>query len=284
MSNIQKAKITISGPQDCVYLYATDGDLNENQRNMLQELGPCPEWDFNTLFRIDFSTYLAAGSLASLPTPITGWLVYRKKGDEPTFMNYVKFPAKVHKFYDRGVVNNTDYVYYIYPIMETELGDPMVTEPLRTSFACWTLFLANPTEDKNKFTIKKAYNFALNFGAPSVSNNTTANVVTTFSRYQRVRKDTVNCLSGALSSLLGYYDAETKSYVETAKWADEMNALTTNMDRKFLRDLQGHMLEVEISGPLTATQQFYNGQVVSTAQLDWVEIADATNVLIIGDL
>lgn len=284
MSNIQRAKITLGGAQDTVYVYAVDGQLNDNQRDLFQQLGPCPEWDYNTLFRIDFSTYLAAGNLGSSPNVITGWLVYRKKGDDPTFMNYVKFPGKVHKFYDRGVVNNTEYVYYIYPIMENELGSPMVTEPLKTSFPCWTLFLATPTDDKNKFAIKKAYNFALNFEAPSISNNTNANVVTTFSRYQRVRKDTVNCLSGSLTSLLGYYDAETRQYVETAKWADEVTALTTNMDRKFLRDLQGHMLEVEISGPITMVQQTYNDEVVSTAQVSWVEIADATNALIIGDL
>jgi len=281
MSNVQNATITLYGAQDTVYLYTTEGALNDNQKAANAELGVCPEWDVNTLFSIDFSTYLAAGNIGSDDAAIDGWSVYRQKGDERTFIDTVTVDGNRRSFTDYSVVNNTKYRYYIYPSIGGTLASPMVTDPVTTDFDCWTLFLVNETADSDVFSLEKAYDFKLNFEPPTITNNTGANVLTTFSRYQRVRKNTVNCLSGTLASLLGYYDAEKSAYVETVDYADEIFALSANIThRKFLRDLQGRLMEVELTGAVTAQQQNYNGQIVSTGQIGWLEIADASNVII----
>lgn len=284
MSNIQGATLTLYGPQDTVFLYTTEGELNDAQRAANEQLGVCPEWDVNTLFSIDFNTYLAAGNIGQNNQTIDSWVVYRQKGDERSFVNTVTVNGSRRSFVDYSVVNNTKYKYYIYPSIGGSLAAPMVTGEKLTEFDCWTLFLTNTTADEGVYALQKAYDFRLNFEPPTITNNTGVNIITTFSRYQRARKNTVNCLSGTLSSLLGYYDVENKAYVETPDYADEIFALSTNtMNRKFLRDLQGRLLEVEITGPVSAQQQNYNGQIVSTGQVSWMEIADASNVIILNE-
>jgi len=290
MSNVQNATITLYGSQDTVYLYTTEGALNDNQKSANEQLGVCPEWDVNTLFSIDFNTYLAAGNIGDDTATIDGWSIYRQKGGEQTFLELVAVDGDKRSFTDYSVVNNTPYRYYIYPSIGGTLSSPMETDPITTDFDCWTLFLVNPTDDDNVFLLSKAYDFKLNFEPPTITNNTGANVITTFSRYQRVRKNTVNCMSGSLASLLGYYDPsaikpedpKSSAYVETADTLDEIFALSANIEhRKFLRDLQGRLMEVEITGAITAQQQNYNGHIVSSGQVNWTEIADASNVIIL---
>ena len=297
MSNIQGVTLTLYGAQDTVFLYTTEGDLNAAQKAANEQLGVCPEWDVNTLFSIDFQTYLAAGNIGANNQTIDGWNIYRQKGNEKTFVNTVSLSGSRRSFVDYSVVNNTKYQYYIYPSIGGSLMAPMVTDAKTTEFDCWTLYLTKTTADKGVYKLSKAFDFRLNFEAPTITNNTGANIITTFSQYQRVRKNTVNCLSGTLSSLIGYYD-ETKltretssgrhytsnAYVETISAADAMFSLSTNTEhRKFLRDLQGRLLEVEITGPITVQQQNYNGQIVSTVQVNWMEIADASNIIILNE-
>lgn len=290
MSNIQKATLTVSGAQESIFLYTTEGALNDAQKAANAQLGVCPEWDVNTLFSIDYSTYLAGGNIDGNPQTIESWTVYRQKGDTPSLENPITFDGSARGFTDYSAVNNTDYTYYIYPSFEGSLGSPMVTDKIRTDFPCWTLYLVDETDTEGTFKLQKAYDFMLNFETPTITNNTGANVVTTFSRYQRVRKNTVNCLSGSLASLMGYYDPSTidpddpmsNGYVETADRLNEMFALSANVtNRKFLRDLQGRLMEVELTGAITAQQQNYNGQIVSSGQVNWMEIADASNVIIL---
>ena len=289
MSNVQNATITLYGPQDAVFLYTVKGDLNDAQKSANEQLGVCPEWDVNTLFSIDFNTYLAAGNIGVGDETIDNWVVYRQKGDKRTFVNTVTVDGSRRSFVDYSVVNNTDYTYYIYPSASGSLMSPMVTKARKTDFDCWTLFLTNETSDDGVFSLYKAYDFKLNFDPPTITNNANINIVTTFSRYQRARKSMVNCLSGTLSSLLGYYDANSKTYspnnyVETTEHLNEIFALSTDIEhRKFLRDLQGRLLEVEIAGPVTVQQQNYNGQIVSSGQVSWIEIADASNIIILNE-
>lgn len=280
----RKNTIKLHGGQHANYLYVVRDSLNRVQDYAVGRPVECPAWDTNTQFRIDFINDLIAGNVNIGNEPPSGWVVYKLKNGGSTLIPAGTFIGHRAEFIDYAVGDNTGYKWYIYPMTESKMGNPIVTEEIVTDFDKWTLFVVDTTTTENTFTLKEVYYFDLNLEDITLTNNTEVSVITTFSKYMRLQKNPTNCLSGTLTSLVGYVDCATGKYVDTFEATDAVFRLSTSTNTKFLRDLQGRFICVDISAPVTMTQTLAGMQSVNKVSLSWTEVADASMAMVVDSI
>lgn len=279
----RKSTIRIYGGQTCSYLYVSKNDLNDAQQQAFSQIGVCPTWDTNTQFRIAFDEGLISGNANTGDGPPTVWEISKQKNGSAELERAGFVNGGEHSFMDYAVCNGAEYRYYIYPSSEYTIGAPIMTDTIKTDFEAWTLFVAEETEHDNMFTVSDIYYFDLNFEDVSLQNNTGVQQITTFSQYQRIRRDNVNCLSGSLVSLVGHIDCNTGRYEQTNDMSDAFFKLSTDTRDKFLRDIEGRFMQIEVSSQITMRQLLTASGVCNTKTLQWTEVESAKNKMVIGE-
>ena len=268
------------------YAYSLDSELNGAQLASITSAMDCPTWDTNTSFRIDFSNALVSGNASSGDDPPTQYDIYRQEEGSGSLKLVATIPGSKRSFTDHSVANHKSYRYYIYPSNNTMIGAPFVTGYASYSTLYWELLLVNSTDDENVYTLDSIYKFEFNPADVTMQNNTEANKIRTFSRYLRVQKDGVNCLTGTLSALVGIYDCDTLEYEETVSMLDAIQGLSADPRRKFLRDYAGHLYEIDVSSPIEFSQKIASVGSVTTKKLEWTEVGDGelAQIVAAGDL
>ena len=268
------------------FTYCLDSELNSTQTLAITGAMSCPSWDTNTEFRIDFSNGLIAGNSSSGDNPPTQYNIYRQEEGASAINMVATISSAKRSFTDYAVVNNKRYRYYIYPSSSTMIGAPFVTDYASYSTHYWELLVVNSTDNDNVYTLDSIYKFELNPGDITMQNNTEVNKIRTFSRYLRIQKDGVNCLTGTLSSLVGIYDCETSKYEESVELLDAIQALSTDPRNKFLRDYAGHLYQIDVSSPITLDQKYFSRGTLTTKQLEWTEVGsgELAQIVAAGDL
>lgn len=284
-------KIALYGKQTCDYLYiqidAPEGDkfsyVNDEPSS----------WSETTTFYANFSnedSRLSAGDSAVIGT-IDGYEVYRKKYSE-SVAEYIGTIQKGEEnisdlMIDYAVKNGVDYTYYLYPNTDvTQSGtvlSPFITNQLAIDVPYWSLFIVDETEEENVFYLDKMFKFELNLQVDNMTNNTQVSISQNFTKYPTLQYGSANYWSGSLSSLCGVIAANDVDYVQTANMIHELKSIYSDTRRKFLKDTEGNLWEVNIAAPINISIENMALQSLKTWKFSWVEVGDTKGVSIINN-
>ena len=254
-------------------------------------------WGKNTVLFADFNNPehpLSAGN-SELIGNINEYEIRRKKYNE-AYSDYIGTirstssddGKSIKQFIiDYGVKNNTDYTYYLYPSISAEDEDahlsPLLTKQVSIDSPYWSLFIVDESEEDNVYYLDKMFKFELNVDEGDLSNNAQVSVVQNFTKYPTIQFGTSNYWSGSLSSLCGFIASNDVDYIQTTNMINELKSITSDIRKKFLKDIDGNFWEIKISSPISISNENVGGRNLKTVSFSWVEVGSAEGISIIDN-
>ena len=285
-------KITLYGKQTCDYLYIQKSAPTADSFSYVND--EPSEWNDDTTLSANFSNIekpLSAGN-SELIGSIEGYEIRRRKYNE-SYSEYIGTIKKNNNGFatdfviDYAVKNETEYTYYLYPRADhTKNGtalSPVVTKQVSLDCPYWSLFVVDETEEENVFFLDKMFKFELNLQEDDMQNNAQISVIQNFTKYPTLQHGTSNYWGGSLSSLCGFVSCNHVDYVQNVNMIQELKSLSSDTRRKFLKDMDGNLWEVDISSPINISTNNATIERVKTLKFSWVEVGDAEGVSIINN-
>ena len=284
-------KIILYGEQVCDYIYIQKDAPGESAFSRVDEEPSA--WSDTTSLYANFNNKenrLAAGD-SEVSGSIEGYEIYRKKYDE----SHAKYIGTVKKggaevsdlMIDFAAKNGVDYTYYLYPNVDVTKGgaplSPFVTKQLSIDCPFWSLFIVDETEEDNVFYLDKMFKFELNLQVDDMSNNAQISITQNFTKYPTIQYGAANYWSGSLTSLCGFISANDVDYIQNTNMINELKNISSDTRRKFLKDTDGNLWEVNVSAPINISTDNATQQMVKSLKFSWVEVGDAENVSIINN-
>lgn len=285
------SKIEIHGKQICDYMCVLSNS-NDNipfDYSSYSYVDSEPEtWTDKTLMLAKFKRDLTAGN-SMLTSKIDGYELRRSKGAN-TFSEHVSVVPKNSKFVvDYLTANNSSYTYYLYPVSGAENNEdsftlpPLIMGDIKTNWDYWTLLVVDESEFDNVFYLDKMFKFELNFNENEMNNNTPISVTQNFTRYPTVQYGTSNYWSGSLSALCGFIASNDQDYIQTPNMLKELKSLTSESRKMFLKDIDGNVMEIKITSPISITTENSTLQKVKTVNISWAEVGDVDGVSVVNN-
>ena len=220
---------------------------------------------------------------------VTKMIVKRKEEKESYFKtiatldyDYTRDEASQLQLIDYGAKSGKKYQYVLFPVGDNQqYQGPIYSDPIEVDWEKWTLMLCDETENENELTVDQIFLFDLNIKSGSMSNNNKKTLIENFTPYPRVQSSQSCYWSGSLTGLLGYIAQDNMTYIQTPEMLQIFKNLSRNRQRKFLKDRDGNLFEVEISNALSIENTDNLTIDLKTKKIDWAEVADAENTSII---
>ena len=243
-----------------------------------------PTWDESTKMIANFDGNLVSGNV-DLGQSISGNKLYKQKAGSSK-MEFVKEIGTDESYIvDYKIKNNCRYTYHLFPTVEEGNNKytllPLISNTVEIKHSEWSLMVADETNTKNVYTLAKLFKFGLNINSGSMSTNNETNVLKNFTLYPKIQKGNSNYWSGSLSSLIGFVHC-IDDYVQTPNMLDELKSLAIDGRKKFLRDLEGHLFEVEIIDSIDIENDDGSSEQVKTMNIKWVETGSAEDVSVVN--
>lgn len=289
-------KITLYGGQICDYLYIEDSrQENSFDENRFSTIESEPdEWNENTLlfakFKDEEDNFYSAGD-SSLTESIVGYEIRRRFGANP-YSEYVGTIREALTNHSKFIIdyfakNNSDYTYYLYPTSKPNkkevLLPPSVADSIKTDWDYWSLLVVDETEIENVFYLNKLFKFEFNVKVDDMTNNATVSVEPNFTPYPSVQYGASNYWSSALSSLCGMLSCNDFDYIQTPNMIKELKELTSDTRRKFLKDIDGNIWEVKITGAVNITTDETTLDRIKSVKIIWSEVGDVSGISVINN-
>lgn len=284
-------KITLNGKQTCDYIYIQTKKPDKDDFSFVND-EPL-NWESSTLLYANFKdkdSPLKAGDSAAVGS-IDGYEVYRKKYNE----SHSEYIGTIKKsgdktgdlFVDYAARNGVDYVYYFYPNTDVSQGgamlSPLVTKQSSLDCPYWSLLIVDETKEDNVYYLDKMFKFELNLQVDDMNNNAQISIVQNFTKYPTIQYGASNYWSGSLSSLCGFISSNCEDYIQNVNMIDELKSISSDTRKKFLKDIDGNLWEVDISAPINISTEYMALQTIKTLKLSWAEVGDADGVSIINN-
>lgn len=274
--------IRLSGYQICDYYWVLNRQFTSEETSNISDINYEPNWSLDTEFLATFFETLRAGSLSSGDSAATAWRVYRQEVGTSTYVLAATMDSTTQSIVDYNVKNNTQYIYRLYAETTDYITAPLVSDPISTDWLTWCLFDVVPSDDNESFVLNQAFTFAIDINSGGMSNNIQSSTFNNFTPYPKVQVSSNNHYSGTLQSMLGNIDCTTNVYDEGGLTKENaLKLFTTNGNRKFLKDIRGHIWEVSITS-FTVTPRDQYPNLPYDVQIGWVEIGSADGLQLIG--
>lgn len=268
----------------CDYICATQDeaieqiDLSENFISDANDFASVSSFDFFSKFNYN----LNAGN--TLIESLDEFEIRRKENANP----FTEFVADIHSIntsfvVDYMVSNNKSYSYYLYPKSESGIMYPMRSNDVKTQWSHYCLMVADDSGIENVLYLSKMFIFRLNLNIGDMSNNTDIEVIKNFTPYPTVQASPSNYWSGSLSSLVGFVSCGDGKYKQTPQMMTELKSLTTDTRRKFLKDIEGNLFEIQISSELKVSNENNLVDSLRSVSIDWVEVGDTYGLSVINN-
>ena len=188
---------------------------------------------------------------------------------------------------DYAAKNGVEYSYYFYPNADKSQGgailSPLVTDQVAINCPYWSLLIVDDTEEENVFYLDKLFKFELNLQIDDMNNNAQVSIIQNFTKYPTIQYGASNYWTGSLSSLCGFITANCVDYVQNTNMIQELKSISSDTRRKFLKDTEGNLWEVDIAAPLSITTENTALMAIKTLRLSWAEVGDANGISIINN-
>lgn len=224
----------------------------------------------------------------SSETGVSGYEIRRKTSSNL----YTDYVATVQVGYstriiDYSIANKTKYEYFLYPLSEKSNTivslSPSKSTTIMQNWGYWTLLVVDESAEENVFYLNKIFKFELNISTDDMNNNATISVAQNFTRYPTIQYSTSNYWSGGLTSLCGYIAVNDIEYIQTPNMIKELKELTSDTRRKFLKDVDGNVWEIQITSPITISNNDDTLENIKSVRVSWAEVGEASNISIINN-
>lgn len=286
-------KIILGGNQIIDYIYIQKG-LPEGFNSVDSE----PDsWNDDTILFADFDDSekpLAAGN-SELIGSIDNYEIRRKEynGNYSEYVGTIKAKSDDEKtppkkfLIDYSVKNNMDYIYYLYPNVDTTKSGTILsavaTKPLSIDCPYWSLFIVDESGEDNVYYLDKMFKFELNLQVDDMNNNAQISITNNFTKYPTVQIGSSNYWTGSLSALCGFISSNDVDYVQTPNMVNEIKSITSDTRKKFLKDIEGNIFEVNVAAPISISSDNTTAKEIKTLRFSWVEVGSAEGVSIIDN-
>ena len=272
--------IIISGAQICDYLWVLNRKLNASEIAFVNDYANEPEWTIDTELLVTFNESLMAGNITTATSTPTSWEIYRQQVGDDNLVLAANVDENTKSFIDYNVCNNSKYIYKLFATTSSYITAPITSKQIATEWQTWSLFDVDPTDTDGTFTLHEIFLFGVDLVGGQMPNNIQVAQYTNFTEFPKVHKAASNFYSGALTALLGQIDCDTGEYSEDGYSKEAaLKKFSTNPRRKFLKDIRGHIWEVEITSLAFTTRDGYIGQPYDV-QIGWLEKASADDLII----
>ena len=241
-----------------------------------------PAWDQHTRLLALFGNNYGAGEVDLNMGNIDNWAVYREDLNNGS-LDFVGLTNKASfRLIDYFVASNGKYRYYAYPIEQTKIGLPLISDPININFREWTLLVSKEINTtSNSLSHHATYTFSINTQHSDIGNNNQPNLLQGFSRWPKAQYVNHNYLSGTLSSVIGVFneDCPAKSMISTSGYTkkleliEEFYALSTDGRRKFLKSPAGQIFEVCVSAPVSMKPDDILPDAYSNLSIPWTQLS-----------
>ncbi len=234
----------------------------------------------DTIFAVFFNNMLCAVNTQTGASPerIT---FYRYQSDENAQFQLAKIelgeaPLPTH-IIDFSAANGEDYKYVMYPEDHTSVyagthgyrrstGD----DTIEGFVACEVIVTSHWSEQYSAYVADRVFFFDMNNKPQSVHNNAVVQKNQTFGRYFHIQHGATNVLTGQISSMIGYIDCSTMTFISSFEIEDAIRWLTTDNTTKFYKSSRGYVLPVDITSAITFTPT--QNRIASDVAFEWTEI------------
>lgn len=271
--------VRLAGHQICDYCWALSRPLNGSEVESVSDYHFEPEWTLDTEFLVTFNESLLAGSLTIGGSTPAIWKVYRKEAGKDALVLAAVLNDGSKSFVDYNVRNNKEYSYQWYAVASSYITAPLSTDTIKTNWYQWCLFSVDEANAEGQHKLDEMFLFALDTKGGQMPNNVQSSTNLNFTRYPKIHKAQSNYYSGTLQSLLGEVACATGDYTELEDLEAALKEFSTNNKQKFLKDIKGHIWEIEITSFAVTPREGYGGLPYDIT-LGWVEIGSADNLLI----
>lgn len=273
--------VTAHGAIELDYLWILVGTISSDMTSeILADNSYHPTYAPGTYFLANFDDKLAAGSLLTDDGDnVTGFSIYRQEGDDPVFYHLIDSLLSVPAIRDYGTVSQKTYQYFFYAMTSTKYTSASISSVSVTPLF-WNYTLMCCSQDANGvYHVQSEYRFALDVRSGPVTNNNTPTLLTNFTRYPLIQPVNTNYRSGTLSAFIG--KVKNDKYVDSVDLMEELYALSTNQQPKFLKNRKGELMRVEVSAPVTMQIGDSYAEQPVTISLPWAEVASSEDANIV---
>jgi hypothetical protein len=170
-------------------------------------------------------------------------------------------------------------LYELFAETTNYITAPIVSDTIETNWATWSLFDVDETDIKNAYKLNSVYVFEYDVTGGPMSNNIQAGIYNNFTRYAKVHQAQTNYYSGTLQSLLGYTVLGTDEYIDNVDIELALNEFTTNGRKKFIKDVDGHIMEVSLTSFSVAPREHLI-QRPRDVQIGWMAVGSADGLIL----
>lgn len=280
------SKIVLKGQQKCDYLYVQNLPVNAEDFGYVN--AEPTAWGTSTVLFSKFDGNLNAGD-SELVGRLEGYELRRKKGTDA----YTEYVATLTSEYesqhviDYMVASNSSYTYYLYPCAKTSGSgitlSPTISKQVTPEWNYWTLMVVDETDEENVFYLSKMFKFELNVEPEDMNNNTDITIAKNFTPYPTIQYSPSNFWTGALTSLCGFISCNNIEYIEAPDIINELKTLTTDTRRKFLKDTDGNVWEIQITAPINISTDYNTIRHVKSVRIAWAEIGSVKGISVINN-
>lgn len=275
--------VYMQGQQQCEYLWIENGTFSDlSVEQMIGSVYFEPVYDSSTYLLATFANNNTNAVITGGSGNMLGTSIYRKAESENILRHVVDIEEGYAIARDYGTKSNMGYQYYIFELGETTYTSTYGSASITPRFGQWCLMECIYNEDDGAYHVQAEYPFACNVNHGSISNNNSPNKLLNFTKYATRQGVTTNYKSGTLSALIGTVDQLSSSYTDSWELAEEIIALSTNNNPKFLRDMKGAIWQVETDAAITTSIDGNSQFLPIKISIPWMEVGDASEVSIVA--
>ena len=187
---------------------------------------------------------------------------------------------------DYGVVNNTNYRYYIFQEDDSAVSEAVISNNVQTCWWDWSLADLIPSDEDNLYYVDDSniWKFDLNLSSASMTNTMSTTVYDSLAQYPKVSVGNTNYSTGGITCLLGSISRDGSSaltYQEPAILMDLWKAFCSNGRMKLLKDRKGNAYLVAITSNSSQIDDILSEQ-PNTITFNWVQVGDISNTSVVG--
>ena len=294
--NYPMDSVTINGPICFIDVWIVKGNMDlATFYNMIVFNNRVPDFTNDTMLILQFDHTLYTGNRSigaggvggpgidlEMTTDIG---IYRKEKDSLIFQLIANVPLNEHTkdtvLYDYSALNGVEYEYFL-----TYMWDHVylrARDGIGSITPCFWNYtvLCCDTDNNGDYIVKSEYRFALDVGSGNVGNNNNPSLQQNFTRYPLRQPVSNQYRSGTLTAYIG--KAVNGQYVDTVGLMDELYALSSNGQTKFLKTRKGQIFQIETASPVSMNIGDKYAQQPAKISLPWVEVGDASKANILGE-
>lgn len=235
VSPISYNKVTLYGGQSIFSKFHIQNIALTNSQ--IQAIDPTNNilWQPSTILLANFNHTLDGGNIISLPSSLTGWLIYRKEVGSNISVLIAEVDVGISKYIDYSVAAYKNYLYEIIPYTSNELGSPLVSNEIYTDFYGWYLMnYENP---------EVVYKFDLNLSSQELSNEVDVTIHDTYMKKPVITIGKRDYLKGSISCIAGTINADGTLY-NPIQYLEDLRSFINNGKHKTLKSRKGNVWKV----------------------------------------